>query len=229
MRTLILSLMASFTLGGATASADPVVVELFTSQGCSSCPPADELLGDLAAREDVLALSLHVDYWDWIGWSDTFAKPAFSERQRAYAENVRSNVVYTPQFVIGGTDQVAGVSGMKMADLLEVHGAVSKDMLRIASTADGREVVAMPGPGAGALILVGYIPEATVRVLAGENAGKEITYHNVVVSWDELADWNGDEVSVPIPPAAAGLRQAVIAQSAEDGRPGEILGAVRVD
>ena len=216
--------------GVSRASADPVVVELYTSQGCSSCPPADTMLGELANRDSVIALSLHVDYWDWIGWKDTFADPAYSERQRAYAAVAHSNVVYTPQFVIGGVDQVAGPSGMKLADLVASHEGATGDVLRVASTARGREVMAMAtGGDGGQLILVNFLPRATVRILRGENAGKDITYHNIVRSWTVLADWDGGEASVVVPAAPDGQRQAVLAQALVDGRPGRIVGAVQLD
>lgn len=222
-------LLAAFFLAS-PLRADPVVVELYTSQGCSSCPPADAMLGELAAREGVIALSLHVDYWDWIGWKDTFADPAYSERQRAYAAVAHSSVVYTPQFIVGGIDQVAGAAGMKLADIVTRHQEATGDVLRVASTAEGREVMAMATDGAsGRLILVNFLPEATVRVLKGENAGKEITYHNVVRSWSVLTDWDGGETSVAVPAAPEGQRQAVLAQAQVEGLPGPIFGAVLVD
>ena len=222
--------LAALLLLAAPLRADPVVVELFTSQGCSSCPPADAMLGELIAREDVIALSLHVDYWDWIGWEDTFADPAFSARQRDYAAVARSNVVYTPQFIVGGSDQVAGPTGMELSELVARHAGATGDVLRVASTAAGREVMVMATGGAGGvLVLVNFLPEATVRVLHGENAGQDITYHNVVRSWSVLADWDGGEASVVVPPAPPGQRQAVLAQAQTGGRPGPIRGAVLVD
>lgn len=214
-----------------TAIADPVVVELFTSQGCSSCPPADALLGQLARRDDVLALSLHVDYWDWIGWPDAFAHPAFTARQRAYAKGEKTNVVYTPQFVVGGTDRVEGAAGMALADVIAAHRDVSADVLRMAMTARGREVLAVPSEhgGRGRIVLVTYRPQATVQIEAGENAGHVMTYHNVVTGWDLLGEWEGGETAYVLPDPPAGHRQAVLAQAWKDGEPGAVLGAVRAD
>ncbi len=211
------------------APADPVVVELFTSQGCSSCPPADAILGELASRDDVLALSLHVDYWDWIGWPDTFAHAAFTERQRAYAAAAHSNVVYTPQFVVGGVDAVEGAAGMALGDRIAAHADAASDVLRVMTTSEGREVVATAAPTGGRLILVTYRPSASVAVLAGENAGQTIEYHNVVVGWDVLAEWDGAETTLTLPEPGPGTRQAVLAQAFADGMPGAILGAVRAD
>ncbi|CUH40528.1 putative secreted protein [Jannaschia seosinensis] len=229
MRSALTSLL--FACAALPAAADPVVVELFTAQGCSSCPPADALLSEIAADEDVIALSLHVDYWDWIGWRDTFAKPAFTERQYAYAAGDGTSVVYTPQFVVGGSDVIAGPSGIELAKVLDAHGSVTDDVLRIASSPEGREVMAMPMKNveAAELVLVTYLPQAQVRVLHGENAGRVMDYHNIVHGWDVLAPWSGANVTVPLPDAPKGMRQVVLAQSLEDGRPGAILGAVRAD
>src|SRR5918996_4983900 len=92
----------------ARAQTNPVVVELFTSQGCSSCPPADALLAELAGKDGVIALALHVDYWDYLGWADSFASPAFTARQRAYAKKAHSRTIYTPQMIVQGEDRLVG-------------------------------------------------------------------------------------------------------------------------
>ncbi|CTQ50317.1 DUF1223 domain-containing protein [Jannaschia donghaensis] len=206
-------------------AADPVVVELYTSQGCSSCPPADEMLGKLTQRDNVIALSLHVDYWDWIGWKDTFAAPAFSERQLRYAEAVGSNTRYTPQFVIGGIDRVAGPSGMELSDLIQAHDGATGDVLQ----ADGSDVRVAATGTKGQLIAVTYLPEATVGVLHGENAGQSITYHNVVRSWTVLQELDGSVTTVRVPAAPDGEKRVVLAQAIVDGKPATMLGAVKLD
>lgn len=215
-------------LAGAAAG-DPVVVELFTSQGCATCPPADAMLGELAEREDVIALSLHVDYWDWIGWPDAFAHSAFTARQRAYAEAAHSNVVYTPQFVVGGVDHVEGATPMHLAQVIEAHGDASRDVLRMAMTSKGREAIATPVEGGGRIVLVTFRPKAVVEVEGGENAGRVIAYHNVVEGWEVLAEWDGSETAFTLPDPPPGRKQAVIAQSWKNGKPGRVLGAVRTD
>lgn len=207
------------------AMADPVVVELYTSQGCSSCPPADEMLGQLAKRDDVLALSLHVDYWDWIGWRDTFADPAYSERQLQYALAEGANARYTPQFIIAGVDRVAGPSGMQLSEMVGAHAGTLEDVLR----ADGSDVTVSGTGTPGQLIAVSYMPEATVQVLHGENAGRSITYHNVVTSWTVLQEWDGMATTLTVPPAEDGQRRAVLAQTTPNGMPGPIIGAVKLD
>ena len=128
-RSMILAFAVAFGLAGLTTDvkadgdARLVVVELYTSQGCSSCPPADKFLHDLAKRDDVLALGLHVDYWDYIGWKDIFGDPAFSERQRAYARAGNRRSVYTPQMIIQGQEHVVGNHPMDVSELIVRHKA----------------------------------------------------------------------------------------------------------
>ncbi|AHM05533.1 hypothetical protein that often co-occurs with aconitase [Roseibacterium elongatum DSM 19469] len=163
----------------------PVVVELFTSQGCSACPPADGLLAQLADREGVIALALHVDYWDYIGWADTFAQPAFTQRQHDYGVAAGSTVVYTPQMVIGGADHVVGFRPMEVADLLMEHGnAPDPVRLSVDATGDGYDLQAdwladTPAPPM-VVHLVAYQPEERVEIARGENAGRVAEYHNIV-------------------------------------------------
>ena len=114
----------------------PVLVELFTSQGCSSCPPADAFLHELAKRDDVIALALHVDYWDYIGWKDSFAKPEYTARQRAYAKVSNRRMVYTPQMIINGTDHVVGTRPMDVKDLIKKHRG---DVAQVTLTAQGHQ------------------------------------------------------------------------------------------
>jgi len=232
MRAAFAPILAVSCLAAVPAAlADPTVVELYTSQGCSACPPADEMLGQLTQREDVLALSLHVDYWDWIGWKDTFGNPAFSERQLQYSEAENSSVRYTPQFIVNGTDRLAGPSGMQLWDLVQKNVDISSmtDVLSIAPGSEGRRVTLSEHATGGQLILVGYQSEATVKVLYGENAGKVITYYNVVHSWDVLGDWDGAPGAIDVPQLGNGLHRAVLAQAQVDGRPGPIIGAVKLD
>ena len=210
-----------------SAAADPVVVELFTSQGCSSCPPADKMLAELAGRDGVIALSLHVDYWDWIGWKDTFGHAALSDRQRAYAAAAGSSVVYTPQFVIGGTDQIAGADGMAVADRVRAHQGATGDVL--GRDAAGRLTMAGTGrPARLSLILVQ--PDAQVAIERGENAGREAVYRNVVRDWRDLGAWDGAAGAMEVPPAPQGMRRVVLAQEVDEaGHPGAVIGAATLD
>lgn len=209
---------------------DVVVIELYTSQGCSSCPPADEFVAMLAANPRVLPLALHVDYWDYIGWADNFAMAKFTDRQRAYARAIGSRTIYTPQLIIGGQDRIEGFAPEETAEQLHKHLSVapavqltvsrSGDNLVIKATAD------QPLDGPVRVQLVRFKPEETVKIERGENAGKTITYHNIVTSWEGLGAWSGAspmELSVPY----AGTEPGVVILQAEG--PAAILAASRVD
>lgn len=214
------------------AEADTVVVELFTSQGCSSCPPADKLLGEIAKRDGVIALSLHVDYWDYLGWKDIFGNPAFTNRQRGYAKAANSTMIYTPQMVIGGTDHIVGTKAMDLADALEVHGAKPTVIaLKLARSGNQVSIDAMPKEGASMparmlVQLVRYSAEQTVAIARGENAGRNITYHNVVTSWTLLGEWDG---SAPLDVSAKAEGDAPAVVIIQDGASGPILAAARLD
>lgn len=200
MRQLI---SASFGLwlclsGWAFAQSKPVVVvELYTSQGCSSCPPADAFLGMMAIDPSILPLSLHVNYWDYIGWKDKFADPKFTERQKSYAHAFGTGSIYTPQFIVGGVDPVEGYRPEETAALIRKHLEASKD---IGLTLDRKgnilsiRAFALPSLGGKAIVqLVRYTPNQTVNIERGENAGKSIKYYNIVTSWQSVGTWSGKE------------------------------------
>jgi len=199
MRHLIAGLAfivaGAFAPGAAVADDGPVVVELFTSQGCSSCPPADALLGQLAQREDVLALALHVDYWDYIGWKDEFANPAYTKRQRKYASVAGSRTIYTPQMVIGGKDHVVGYKPMHVADLLAAHRAKPKLVDITLEDRGGRVHVELAAVGdlpRGVVVqLVRFTAQSTIKIRAGENRGKTLTYFNIVTDLKQVGQWRG--------------------------------------
>lgn len=205
----------------------PVVVELFTSQGCSSCPPADALLGEIAARDDVIALALHVDYWDYIGWADTFATPEYTQRQHVYAHVAHSTVVYTPQMVIGGQDHVIGFRPMHVADLIAAHAARPYPVA-VSVTSEGAgfvvqaEVEGTVPRGAMTVQLVGYSPIEPVDIRRGENSGRTIEYHNVVTSWQIVDEWNGRQTFQTRITPQDNTPYAVIVQAAGQG---PVLGA----
>ncbi len=228
----ILSLITTLAAGAAPAQDRPlVVVELFTSQGCSSCPPADEMIEDLADRDDVLPLALHVDYWDYIGWADSFARPQNTTRQKAYARMAHSGSIYTWPIVVSGVDHVVGFKPMNVIDLVREHGAEQSTVdisvepveggVRIRCT--GRAGAALPG--AINVDLVGYLREASVEIRHGENAGKTITYANIVESWDRLGAWDGSGTFEIVTPLPAGRLHAVIVQTKG---PGRVLAALRL-
>lgn len=227
--------LVALAILGLPASADSVsrpkaVVELFTSQGCASCPPADALLTSLAEQNDVVALAYHVDYWDYVGWEDTFGAEAYSDRQRAYAKSWGSSRIYTPQMVVNGAK---GVVGSKRN---QVHGALDGsslplsvdivhqgDMLKIAIPADANLDNAV-------VWMVTYLKRADVGIEKGENAGKSMIYTQVVTGRQVLGMWESDtgaSLKLPLPETLGGANNgvAVIVQQERDGLPGKILGA----
>ncbi len=226
--TRVLGLCAGLGLLPVAGSADgtrPVVIELYTSQGCSACPPADALLNDLATRDDVIALALHVDYWDYIGWKDTFAVPAFAARQKAYARAAGKRMVFTPQMVVNGTERIVGVDAVGLAELLKADAGRPAIDLHITRSGDSLAVLAAGGapvPAGSVVQVVQYIPQATVEVARGENAGRTITYSNIVASWQEVAVWDGREPLDLILQVQGDMGVAVLVQAPG---PGPILAA----
>lgn len=200
MRPYLTGILALLMLGFtplAQAGDQPVVVELYTSQGCSSCPPADALLDELAKRDDVIALALHVDYWDYIGWKDIFGKPSYSSRQRAYARATGQRTVYTPQMIVGGKDQLIGTKAMQLADLINTHKAlqtgadlqISRQGSKLTISLMGKDGIKLPRKMAVQLVL--FEPHKSVKITRGENSGKTIGYSNIVTTWKYLDSWNG--------------------------------------
>jgi hypothetical protein len=228
--------LAFLTGGSAPTLADkgPVVVELYTSQGCNSCPPADAFLGELAKRENVIALSFHVTYWDYLGWKDRFAFKGATKRQRAYGRHFRRGFVYTPQMVIDGQSEVVG-SHRGTANRAINKAARRTDKINVAfkKGADGKIHAVLPmrqTSGAAERATVWFVlfdKRHTTDIKRGENGGRKLTYHNVVRTLTELGNWNGEKKSIALPvdaPGPAGRRDgcAVIVQSNQTGR---ILGA----
>jgi hypothetical protein len=224
--------------GGPAVAADravPVVVELFTSQGCSSCPPADAFLSELAKRSDVIALSLHVDYWDYIGWKDPFAQHAFTERQRAYSRALSQRYVYTPQMVVNGRLQSVGSDKREINGLItraiKDHdvGAARRPTIRVMKG----EVQVEGGPEAKAIIwLVTYDAQHRTAVARGENAGRDMANFNVVREWRPLGHYKGQPVALPleIDPAMPTDRScAVLVQQEIAAGPGPIVAALAID
>lgn len=214
--------------GLAHAGDRPVVVELFTSQGCSACPPADALLAQMADRDDVIPLALHIDYWDYIGWKDEFAKPAFTARQKGYAKAAKRRSVYTPQMVIDGQSDVVGHRAMQVVDLIAKHAA-APSRVDLTLTRDGSSVridaEATSWLGPVDVHVVRYQPSQEVAIQLGENAGKSLTYTHIVSSWEVHAQWDGtgryaDSVQVSGPEPVVILLQ--------EPRHGAILAASRL-
>lgn len=225
--------------GGRSSAGEPrtaakAVLELFTSQGCSSCPPADALMGSFVTRKDLVALTLPVDYWDYLGWKDTLANPKFSARQRAYAKKRGDGRIYTPQMVINGT---AHVVGNRESDIEGMISQLAADFSRIrvpiTLRAENRQIVIEAGdapagtmPTETSIWLAVVQPKVDVTIRTGENHGRKLTYYNVVRELTPVGMWSGKATTVRLD------RDTLIQAGAETfavllqhGKDGPIVGA----
>lgn len=193
----------------AAETAPPMLVELFTSQGCSSCPPADAFAAELVRRKDVLALTYHVNYWDYLGWKDTLGSAENSQRQYDYAKARGDMDVYTPQMIVNGGPHFSGADRNSVLAVLD-HGAAAMPGPGLTVTASETELMIDIGGGASdgeaTLWLLPLTARCTVKILKGEIAGKEIEYHNVVRQILPAAMWSGAAQYLRMP------REAVIAK-----------------
>jgi hypothetical protein len=225
-------LIASYAL--ASAGQPRALVELFTSQGCSSCPPADKLIGELAGDPSLVAISVPIDYWDYLGWKDTLASPGHSARQRAYARVRGDRQVYTPQIVVNGSTHVLG------SDRAAIERAIAQTdrnaaimsvpvLLSLGGSDLSVKVAAGKEHGGGEVWLCPLSKSVQVEIGRGENGGRTVTYHNVVRRWLKLGDWTGTNLawSVPISEITADESDAaiVLVQQGARDKPGIILGA----
>lgn len=183
----------------------PVLVELFTSQGCSSCPQADQILGELQKRNDVVALSFSIDYWDYIGWRDTLASRENTLRQQAYEKVLPSHRVYTPQMVVDGVQDVVG---NQRRDVLDVIDKRAKDArakripITLKQAGDTVEVRLAAGsaPSEAATVWLAHtLSSRTVNIAKGENGGRVITYHNIVRDFAAVGKWSGQALTLQVP------------------------------
>jgi hypothetical protein len=219
------------------AHAEPkAVVELFTSQGCSSCPPADKILGELAKDPSVIALSLPIDYWDYLGWKDTLADSRFSARQKAYSHVRGDRDVYTPQMIVNGAVHVIG------SDRARIEGAI-KDTVKtnqvmsvpVTMSLSGKQLTVsvaagkQGAPTQGEIWLCSISKAVPISIGRGENRGREIVYHNVVRNLQKVGDWDGSAGSWTVPLDSV-MRDgidaaAVLVQDGNRDKPGPMLGA----
>jgi hypothetical protein len=219
----------------AMAESPKAVVELFTSQGCSSCPPADAFLSDLIDRGDVVALSLHVDYWDYLGWKDTLGHIDNTERQTAYAAARGDRQIYTPQIIINGSESFVG------GDRAAVEQAVKQGSLPVPVSLAYRdeklEIRVGPSPRPGAwhttVRLAQFISSARIPITRGENTGATIVYRNIVRDIRPIGMWDGNQVAITLPAneimtgGADGC--AVLVQEEGSRGPGAIVGAAEIN
>lgn len=185
-----------FLAAPAQAQDDPVVVELFTSQGCSSCPPADRIMHELAKRDDVIGLALHVDYWDYIGWKDEYANPDHTDRQRAYAREGGRTMIYTPQMVVNGQQDVVGAKSIELNRLIDAHLTAPPEA-EVSATRTANEVsmnvvpIELPDDETYDVRIVQYSPMRRTSIRRGELAGHDLDYANVVENWQIAGRWDG--------------------------------------
>src|SRR5471032_2304590 len=221
MKSLIGLTLALALAAPALAQAPVQVVELYTSQGCSSCPPADAAVAQLSARPEILALSFGVTYWDQLGWKDTFAQKKFTDRQWDYAKGLRHDNVGTPQVVINGSLDVVGQSAPEIDSALR-RGALAGGGPAV-TLSGGNVAITGPAPRHAAdLWLVRYDPNIVqVPVKRGENTGKTLPHKNVVRELTRLGDWTGGAKRFAVPAAApglpGGLKTAILVQSGAGG------------
>ena len=230
------SLMAALLSVGATFAAPalaeqrPVVVELYTSQGCSSCPPADAMFGELKDRDDVIAIALHVDYWDYIGWQDEFGQPAHAERQRAYAAKAGRRTVYTPEMVVNGQTDIVGAKPMVLSKAIAEHKAEPARMALSASR-EGNTLRVEGNILAGAqtpmdIHVLRLIPSHTSDITRGENRGKTYEYNNIAHSWNVAGTWDG-QGTLELSLGLSGDDPVVVL--VQEAGAGPIVAAARID
>jgi hypothetical protein len=232
---LSLAVIVSALSTGAVHAAPRAVIELFTSQGCSSCPPADQLAGELARDPSIIVMSLPIDYWDYLGWKDTLALPGHTKRQRAYARTRGDREVYTPQVVVNGSVHVLGSDKGAIENAIVQTDQQPETLslpvtLSIANGQISAGVPAAKGEAAkGEVWLCPITKDVPVTIARGENTGHTVTYHNVVRRWIKLGDWEGAAHTFTLPVGDlgdAGIDSvAVILQSGTKEAPGAMLGA----
>lgn len=223
---------------GQGAQAQPrAVVELFTSQGCSSCPPADKIIGDLAKDPSVIPLSMPVDYWDYLGWKDTLADSRFSARQKAYSQMRGDRDIYTLQAVVNGATQVIGSDVTKIKDAIGATNQRTSVMtVPVSVSVSGKHVNVTVAASAeasshnhGEVWICSVSKSVPITVGRGENRGRELTYYNVVRNWLKVGDWNGNAASWTLPlenVTRDGVDAAVVyVQDGSRDKPGPMRGA----
>jgi hypothetical protein len=217
---LLLSLCLTVGFTAARAGERPILVELFTSEGCSSCPPADALLAELASRPDVLALSFHVDYWDRLGWKDPFSSHEATQRQNRYAALLDLATVYTPQIIVDGSWQAVGSDRADVEHALDLARRDRQEVPVTLALEHGQAQIKL-GPGsdaaAASFLLIGFDRRHITAVKRGENGGRTLTHIDVVRGVEEIARYSGTAGAIAAPIRWNCDRIAVVLQ-ATDGR-----------
>lgn len=221
---------------GTSQNHGPSVIELYTSQGCSSCPEADKLLNRLAQRPDIIALSFPVSYWDYLGWKDTLARPENSQRQRGYARIFGDGEVYTPQAIVNGMRNCLGNSLSDIETAVKATKPVAgSEAVELSARVEGDRLIIDAGeapPGSlhrkGKVLIAAVQGTSKVKITRGENAGIDLTYTNVVRGLTEAGEWSGAPVSYSLPLNALSQEADRFVVFLQTGELGPIVGAVRV-
>jgi hypothetical protein len=209
---VVAGLAASFTSVARAANAT-AVVELFTSQGCSSCPPADALLGQLAREPGIIALAWHVDYWNGLGWRDPYSSAVATERQRRYAEALRDEI-YTPALVVNGARMVVGSDKREVRAAIGAVGGFAVPVTLRRDTEAWVAEIGATGQSVSAL-LASYDPQHSTQIGAGENGGRQLTEYRIIRAVTPLGAWDGTPRRLKLPGVAPGLGAALLVQSAD--------------
>jgi hypothetical protein len=232
-RLLMLGLVALAARAGAPASAQeaaPVVVELYTSQGCNSCPPADALLGELARQPNIVALGFHVDYWNYLGWHDPFSNKKFTYRQKEYAMSFRQTGVYTPQIVVNGKRGEVGSDKKAVMQAIADARKIKPSVTVLIEKLNGnrlRATVSAAADAKGADIYMALFDRRqATKILRGENEGKTLTNFHVVREWRKLGQYSGEKAEFAITAASeSGEKRSGAAVLVQQGKAGPIIGA----
>ena len=232
---LALVALGALFAGPVTASDQKLdgVVELFTSQGCSSCPPADAVLGELAEQGNVVALAYHVDYWNYLGWKDTFSSEEATKRQYDYARTLGRTSVYTPQAIVNGRDHLNGADKRGINGKVKAFDQAGRGLVvpvKAERDGDRIKIDVGEGDGKGNIILVYFDRENTVDVKRGENRGRKLTYWNSVKDIQTVAMWDGEAMELTLPKSVMAANGhdgcAILLQTMRsNGVPGAIIGA----
>lgn len=223
--------LISTALAGEIKLAPKAVLELFTSQGCKSCPKADAMLDEMGKHPDVVALAYHVDYWDYIGWEDTFGARENSDHQRDYASSWGSSRIFTPQLVVNGK---GGLNGSKRDAVNSALGGATLPIeVKLSEAADDMLQVSVPAKAGAAdamIWLVTFLDRADVTIERGENEGKQVAYTQIVTGRQVLGMWKADagaELTLPLAEVLTGRSNGavILIQQDHDGLPGPIIGA----
>lgn len=214
----------------AQADQRPVVVELFTSQGCSSCPPADAILSELRERDDVIAIALHVDYWDYIGWKDEFGDPVHVDRQRAYASQAGRRSIYTPQMIVNGLTDIVGAKPMILSKAIAKYKEMPARMQLQVQRGQGQIQIEGTVPSGAVrpmeIHVVSITPSHTSKITRGENRSKTFEYTNIAHDWTVIGNWDGQS---PLSLSAKVAGDDPVVVLVQEAQAGPIVAAAMID